>query len=334
MESAAQAPHRGRFLAVFLASFAVVFLVSYVKPTVLSSWSIKNILTPHEDLNLLSQQVDDSLASWFTTLPVVLHPIDTTAAALLKCPELHLITAPIVVVTNGSAPSRRMPSQQFLTFEGPDVTLSAAAFNAAASTLEAVLGRKMHSFTVQPTDFTAHLSQPQLQGGSRPYVIWDASSGLILMDHTLLRGGLARSQTSHMADLLADKVFSNVAAAISTLSQTSSFLTAPLAAQVLVQALAIAVPAAFASAPPLWFCVLCPAVLGLIAPLAINLGLGDLAGVICSRMQLDDDQCFDLMLGALGLGFVLSLASAVPIFFVCRLMECAHRNTSIYRSLW
>jgi hypothetical protein len=32
--------------------------------------------------------------------------------------------------------------------------------------------------------------------------------------------------------------------------------------------------------------------------------------------------------GALGLGFVLSLAAAVPIFFVCRLMECAQHNTS------
>jgi len=31
--------------------------------------------------------------------------------------------------------------------------------------------------------------------------------------------------------------------------------------------------ASFASAPPLWFCVLCPVVLGLLAPLLVNLSL-------------------------------------------------------------
>jgi hypothetical protein len=35
-------------------------------------------------------------------------------------------------------------------------------------------------------------------------------------------------------------------------------------------------------------------------------------------MKLPDDQCFDLLLGALGLGFILSLASAIPIFMVCQ----------------
>lgn len=35
-------------------------------------------------------------------------------------------------------------------------------------------------------------------------------------------------------------------------------------------ALAVAVAGAFAAAPPLWFCVVCPAVLGLLAPLAIK----------------------------------------------------------------
>ena len=58
--------------------------------------------------------------------------------------------------------------------------------------------------------------------------------------------------------------------------------------------------------------------LGLIAPLAINFGLGELAGVLCTKLQLDDTQCFDLMLGALGLGFVLALAAAIPIFFAFR----------------
>ncbi len=44
------------------------------------------------------------------------------------------------------------------------------------------------------------------------------------------------------------------------------------------------------------------------------------------HFSLPDDQCFDLLVGALGLGFVLALASAIPIFFVCRLKDCANRG--------
>lgn len=50
------------------------------------------------------------------------------------------------------------------------------------------------------------------------------------------------------------------------------------------------------------------------------------AGYICTHFSLPDDQCFDLLIGALGLGFVLSLASAIPIFYGCKLMECSHRD--------
>ncbi|KAG1666006.1 hypothetical protein FOA52_010916 [Chlamydomonas sp. UWO 241] len=103
---------------------------------------------------------------------------------------------------------------------------------------------------------------------------------------------------------------------------------AEAALQLLAVAAAAAVPAAFAAAPPLWFCLLCPAVLGLLAPLVINAGLMEVANALCVRMQLPDDQCFDVMLGALGVGFFLSLGAAIPIFFVCRLMDCAHRNTT------
>jgi hypothetical protein len=38
-------------------------------------------------------------------------------------------------------------------------------------------------------------------------------------------------------------------------------------------ALPVAVSAAFAAAPPLWFCIMCPAVLGLLTPLIINIAL-------------------------------------------------------------
>lgn len=51
--------------------------------------------------------------------------------------------------------------------------------------------------------------------------------------------------------------------------------------------------------------------------------LNQVAGRLCVSLSLPDDQCFDLLMGALGLGFVLSLAAAIPIFYACKLMECA-----------
>ena len=41
---------------------------------------------------------------------------------------------------------------------------------------------------------------------------------------------------------------------------------------------------------------------------------------------LQDDECFDLLLGGLALAFVLSLASVIPIIYICKMSECAHRG--------
>jgi hypothetical protein len=45
---------------------------------------------------------------------------------------------------------------------------------------------------------------------------------------------------------------------------------------------------------PIWFCVACPAVLGLLAPLVINAGLGALADTACRHWQLPAEECNDL----------------------------------------
>jgi hypothetical protein len=63
---------------------------------------------------------------------------------------------------------------------------------------------------------------------------------------------------------------------------------------ILPAAAAAAAASGFASAVPLWYCFLCPAVLGLLAPLAINFGLGALANEICDKMQMQQEECFDL----------------------------------------
>jgi hypothetical protein len=48
------------------------------------------------------------------------------------------------------------------------------------------------------------------------------------------------------------------------------------------------------SVVPKWFCFVCPIVLGLLAPLVINAGVGEAADAACKAMQLPDDECVDL----------------------------------------
>lgn len=46
--------------------------------------------------------------------------------------------------------------------------------------------------------------------------------------------------------------------------------------------------------PPVWFCFVCPIVLGEFFPFFFNLGLGHIAEVICQRYHLSDEECLDL----------------------------------------
>lgn len=76
---------------------------------------------------------------------------------------------------------------------------------------------------------------------------------------------------------------------------------------------------------PLWWCLTCPIVLGLLAPFVINFGLAAAAEQLCAALQLPAEECSDLWWGAFALAMVLSLGSAVPIVYVCRLPDCVKR---------
>ena len=45
---------------------------------------------------------------------------------------------------------------------------------------------------------------------------------------------------------------------------------------------------------PIWFCVACPVVLGLMAPFLFNLGSGAVAQALCDRFALPADECNDV----------------------------------------
>jgi len=64
--------------------------------------------------------------------------------------------------------------------------------------------------------------------------------------------------------------------------------------QLATKAAAAGIMAAFVAVVPKWFCFVCPIVLGLLAPLVINAGVGEAAELACQALQLSDEECVDL----------------------------------------
>ncbi|GFH28585.1 uncharacterized protein HaLaN_27100 [Haematococcus lacustris] len=173
--------------------------------------------------------------------------------------------------------------QPFLT-TGPEIQgLPVAAINRAADLLQTGLGRPLYPLHLRATDFTQHLG-PAAHSWMRPVVVWEVGAGQLLVDEAVVTKLWQQPQVSHMTQSLFEKLVYHLTHALPQVLN-------PFRSRM---------------------------VLGLAAPLLINIGLNQLAGQLCTNMDLPDDQCFDLLLGALGLGFVLALASAIPIFYSCQ----------------
>lgn len=129
---------------------------------------------------------------------------------------------------------------------------------------------------------------PWPSGVVRPYVVWEVGTGTVLVDSGFAARVWGTKDTKlytsieptspeavrHMADLMAHGLFKHLATALPQVAATAA-QQPPMqhALSLLGPALSVAVAGAFAAAPPLWFCIVCPAVLGLLAPLAINIAL-------------------------------------------------------------
>lgn len=59
-------------------------------------------------------------------------------------------------------------------------------------------------------------------------------------------------------------------------------------------AAAAATSLTLASQVPLWFCIGCPIVLGMLFPFAFNFGLGAIADELCTHYNLPADECTQL----------------------------------------
>ncbi|KAF8072842.1 hypothetical protein HT031_000502 [Scenedesmus sp. PABB004] len=245
--------------------------------------------------------------------------------------------AVVVVVprSDGSRPARRAPGAALLTFEPAAAAAVPAAVQRALAAglerVEALRGRRLFPLTLDalgaPADPPA--ADARRPGRAAPLAVFDAAAGRLLLAPAALRAlratpapalvALVRAcerAAQHLVDALAE------GAPATRVGQLVGLVAAAAAAGA-----AFVLPAG-AGAVPRWWCFACPAVLGLLAPLAINAAVGAAASEACRALDLDDAECVDLWLGALFVGMVLSLLSAVPIFKVCRLAECAHANAT------
>lgn len=236
-------------------------------------------------------------------------------------PDLSRYRHAIVVATiRGPPPKRRHEMQPYMAAPHQGIIAQAlplAAINRAAIGLEMALGRRLFPFTLEVADLPGK-TQPL----SPPFATYDVSSGRIILEAAVVR---QMTQLTHLAEGVS--VF---AEALFLQMSRFTFLRGPTdlkqVAQMVVSAAVSAIGVAIAYQVPLWFCIACPVVLGMLAPFVVNGGLALLASAACSHWQLPAEECNDLWYGVFAAGMVLSLASAIPIVFICKLPQCAHRQ--------
>ncbi|KAL0029490.1 hypothetical protein WJX77_011580 [Trebouxia sp. C0004] len=233
----------------------------------------------------------------------------------------------VLVVLPGSRPPERPTNdtaKPFLTlqegqYEGQlSNVLPISSINKAAASASAVLGQPLYPFRLEVLQFTK-------SSDHGPWVLYHVPTGSICLDKRVLENmkELPVTMASHMADF-ANQLFGHISginvAAVQEAS-TGSYLGGIFSGAAAAASLAVA------SQIPLWFCITCPIVLGMLFPFAFNFGLGAIADELCTYYNLPADACTQLWYSAFALAMILSFASVLPIVTICRLAQCA-RNVS------
>ncbi|WIA29033.1 hypothetical protein OEZ86_011547 [Tetradesmus obliquus] len=233
--------------------------------------------------------------------------------------------AAVMVVSGHGKPARREEAQPLLSFSPAVAAALPAAVQAAlAGVLQQVeLVRGVRLFPVR-LDVLSHQQLPAT--GPLPWAVYEVASGRLLLRQELLQA--LCSSPAQASAVLVNAAKASLQHLLQQLKATPLPSLPHLTALLAKSAAAGAALAFSVSVVPKWFCFVCPIVLGLLAPLLINAGVGEAADAACKAMQLPDDECVDLWFTALALGMVLSLLSAIPIFKVCRMYECAHHNAT------
>lgn len=236
----------------------------------------------------------------------------------------------VVAIRGQQVPLRRNATagQAYVSVLGANATeatalshsLALSTINRAALLLEAAIGRPLFAYRLEPVDMTVPA------GSQAPFAVYDVSHGHIMLDRRRLASILnAPAHVTGVVERFATSLYEQLAAHVTTEAHQASQTVSKLAGFA-SKAGALAAAVAFASAIPTWFCIACPAVLGLLAPFLFNFGFGEGAELLCQHYQLPDDACNELWLGAFALALVLSLASTIPIVYICRLPECGKQR--------
>ena len=269
-----------------------------------------------------------------------------------------------------SPPPRREASAPWVTTDSEQISnlLPLTTLNTVTAPLleTALNGRRLHSFhlTLAPEN-----TLPLCRSATGACAIWDGSTGtVILARQIVVQTTTSNSTTSNnnnlplLLEMFSDKFFSLLSSRISLVQQrlvaentTSSSIPATVEGEEEEQKLldqtnkqecsnkneiAVAVAEVATAAItfiffqyqlPLWWCIACATVLGLLSPFIFNFGLTAAADALCASMKLPDDACSDLWWAAFALAMVVSLASAIPIVFVCRLPDCVKHIVGSYR---
>lgn len=247
------------------------------------------------------------------------------SSAATTSPSLVCAHQVVVPVSSPLAPTlaRRDEAQPFFAFDPPSPSSAspeaavASLINSMAAVFEAATGRRLfplRAVLALPSDIA------RCGGGktapSRPLVSWEPSTNTMVVRRA--SGG---------------EFYTGSAAVLFPLALDAARRVAGGAAGAEIGAAAAAVQAAHAAVAaalfiPLWQCLACVAILGLLFPLAINVALGVAVDAACAAMALDPTSCFDLALGALFAGVVLAALSSVAIFRMCRLAQCRRTTTA------
>jgi hypothetical protein len=270
---------------------------------------------------------------------------NTTLDNFLHTPAHHY-GAFVIALPGDGALRRRESGEAFVTVSESFTNARALAdalplnaLDAIATTIEnrVLDGRRLYPFVIE----TAHF--PMCASGRGACAVWEASSGRIVLHYDLAKRIIAMRGLPQLLEAFAlqfAQFLSSPSTAASSDSrqgnvlgqaippQTDTSSTRNNVAGLISQAAAAALPLAFAS-QPLWWCFVCPIALGLLAPLAINFGLTAAAEQVCSALQLPTQDCNDLWWAAFAAAMVLSLASAVPIVYICHLPDCVKRRTAV-----
>lgn len=233
------------------------------------------------------------------------------------------VAAPLI----GGGGCRRAADEPFVHAAPGAANLTAAfplhPINAAAAALEALRGgRRLHALTLE----TAHL--PLCASASGACAVWEGASGRVVLHSGLLERMATFKGLPELLEAATQALVARLEPWRDPDAAADPIGGAWALGQRFAAAAAGALAAAAAAQVPLWFCIACPVILGLLAPFVFNLGLAAAAEELCAALELPAGECEDLWWAAFALALVLSLASAAPIVYLCRLPECARRRPS------